>query len=80
MLIVGLESCPALHLGVDPDAEINDETVQFSSCAMIRNANYITSGIISAHLQRSAVIAARVALRRPAASGSMKRPAGRPAC
>eukprot|EP00959_Pyramimonas_sp_CCMP1952_P472628 9500346-Pyramimonas_sp.AAC.2 len=60
----------ALHLGHDPNAEVNEETVQFASCAMSRMTDYLEKGAIPAHLQRNKVVQKRV----------RKRVRKRPAC
>ena len=50
-----------LHLGRDPDREVQGETVQFAACAALRVVHHVLTGVIAAHLLRNAVIAKREA-------------------
>ena len=73
-ITVGGKRVEALRLGLNPDREIQGETVQFASCAAGRLAHYMLTGTIPAHLVRNSVIAANAAAAVPKAVPK-KRPA-----
>ena len=56
---VQVEGCSPsnpLHLGHDAVQEVNEETVQFASCAMSRMIQHLLTGVIPHHLARSSVL------------------------
>ena len=70
-----------LHLGIDPDREVQGETVQFAVCAAGRLVHYVLTGTIAAHLQRNSLVAKRAALQakptQEEVAAILKRPAAK---
>ena len=66
-------SLSSLHLGLFP-SEVDDETAQFWSCAVERVLNYVLTGVIPAHLRRTAAVQASRAQK---AKAILKRPASK---
>ena len=50
-----------MHLGKDPRVEVNEETIQFVSCACTRMKNHLLTGDIPFHTQDSPAIKSKAA-------------------